>query len=109
MIRCNDDYTGLWEIIRSVRRILGIYDPEEIKHIILKMVLEFLKLNFIIVGFPLKEGGFSKWEGAPTQLIKQIKENWETIGNDPDPGDVIWFNITKEGEAELKRLQAIKN
>ncbi|MGD9153821.1 MAG: hypothetical protein PVG30_09295 [Gammaproteobacteria bacterium] len=105
LISCKDDSTGLWEVIRSVKNILKIYDSQIIKNTILSMVLEFLMANYIVVGFPMRDGSFQAWEGSPEELVRKIKYAWDILDREPNIGDVIWFYITSVGKEELKRLQ----
>ncbi|MBU0455440.1 MAG: hypothetical protein ABIH77_02155 [Pseudomonadota bacterium] len=104
LILCQDDSTGLWLIIRITKNILGTKDADEIQKIILHLVLEFLKKQFIVVGFPLRDGTFKRWHGEPKELVEKIKIDWDQLDREPNLGDVIWFYITEKGSAELKRL-----
>lgn len=104
-----DDWVALWELIRMVKKIYGFNDREKIQSFILEFIHNLLINEMIYVGFPTEEGKFDSWQGKPETLIQRIKKAWDALGDEPNIGDVIWFDITKKGEQELQRLCAMEH
>ncbi len=101
----NDDYVGLWSVIREIEEFEK--NAESVKQKVLGLILYLLKNKFIIAGVPSRDGRFVRWEGDAMDIIHTIKSEWDKLGHKPDIGDIVWFTSTKAGEEELKRLQKI--
>ena len=100
-----DDWIGLWELIYMVKNIIELTEQKEVKKFLLEFVLDLLKENLILAGFPHTDGSFQKWEGKPKEIVMRIKQDWENLDKEVNVGDVIWFDITEKGEALLNKLQ----
>jgi hypothetical protein len=109
LTECRDDSVGLWELISMTQEILNLVDEQQIEDFILNFVFELLNDNFIMAGFPQRDGTFKAWSSTPKESVQRIKKDWDALDHEPNIGDVIWFYITETGEKELAKLQQEKS
>ena len=102
LIRCSDDYTGLWESIRAVQRSDPEATPKMTQQLTLEAIAGLLRRDLILAGFPKRGGsGFDAWNLPTDQIIKRIEHEWNELGQEPTIGDVVWFVSTTEGDRLL--------
>lgn len=104
LLSCDDDYTGLWEIIRDVQRYFGKIESKEIQVKALVAIRELLEFEFIQAGFPIRGGKFEPWMLSANEVIDQIKTEWNLLDHEPTIGEVVWFTITTKGRQRLSEL-----
>jgi hypothetical protein len=122
LIKCANDYTGLWSIIRSIKERLSLTDLEEIRHKTMEVLRPLVEAGLIHPGWPKLTGrGFEPWifltydRNDPktkkvnrilTQSVDEamdlIDKEWKALGREPNIGDVAWFFITDKGKRELE-------
>lgn len=89
---CRQDHVGLWQIVNAARYDLGASTPAEMRATTLRLVRSLLHDQGIIVGHPTPDGkGFVPWNVSPEGAIRRIEMEWESLGRDPNIGDVAWF------------------
>lgn len=94
-----DDYVGLWELVCHADRA-GIKNPQEMQRLILPFIFDMLSQGMIEAGVPFKGGDFKKSDGQPNELILKIKNDWDALGREPNPGEVIWFHLINKEKAK---------
>ncbi len=70
-----------------------------------------LEEKLIKVGCLLDDGKLDEWEKSPQEIIARIDQEWDGSRYEPHglPGLYgTWFDITEQGEEELKRLKAME-
>jgi hypothetical protein len=103
---CKDDHVGLWSIIWQVRHAIndGTFpgpgsdrsDPKEVRRLSLQMARELLESGHVQAGFPTPDGrGFVPWQLSSAEVLARIEREWDSLGREPNIGDVVWFT---EGE-----------
>jgi hypothetical protein len=87
-----DDYTGLWEVVRSVREHLPALSVEERQAFTLELLAGLLSSGRLVAGeVGAGKPQFSPWSGEVSTIIARIAEGWNALGHDPDIGDIVWF------------------
>ena len=95
LLRCSDDYTGLWEAIRAVQRSDPKATSKEVQQVTLELIAGLLQKDLILAGCPRRDGsGFDAWNLLNAQIVKRIEQ-------EPTMGDVVWFVSTTEGDKVL--------
>lgn len=127
---CRDDEVGLWEVIRVVTRAMvrdqwgdqsysppqdiwtkekrdevaareEAVDQSKLQGRTLEALYDLLDAGLIVAGAPEGGGRWKGWELAPTASIARIRNEWDTLGHLPTPGDIAWFISTTEGDRVL--------
>ncbi len=102
LLRCSDDYTGLWEAIRAVQRSDPKATSKEVQQVTLELIAGLLQKDLILAGCPRRDGsGFDAWNLLNAQIVKRIEQEWNELGQEPTIGDVVWFVSTTEGDKVL--------
>lgn len=105
MVGAEEDHVGLWEVIGDAKRLFPDANHIEIQRITLDLIYELLSSGFIEAGFPTPDGkDFIPWSDGSTEVANRIKSEWNTLRQEPNIGDVVWFNITDKGIRELGLL-----
>jgi hypothetical protein len=92
---CDDDEAALWFIISELRRHLGIEDGAEIRRATLQMVRELLETGRVVAGlYAPPDSGLPAWRivgwsGSVDDILARIEEEWDKLGREPDPGEVV--------------------
>lgn len=89
LTECEDDYVGLWSILRQVREA-GYSNPELVTLALLRYLLA---TGIVEAGIPNAQAGFHAWTLKPDDAIARIASEWSQLGRDPDIGDIVWFTI----------------
>lgn len=100
-----DDYVGLWELVRKVRRRLPDLDDQQVQDAVLAMLDRGLRRREVRAGLGAAVGGLeSVWSNPVDQVIEQIRHEWNELGRDPAPGEVVWIDklrLDPSTEAEV--------
>ena|SRR5712692_735747 len=119
LAECREDYVGLWSIIWRLRYALNgeTYplreddraDPSEIRRLTLQLVQELLESGLVQAGLPTPDGKeFRPWPLTTREAITRINSEWNTLGREPNIGDLVWFTTTEKGDKELEALRTDK-
>jgi hypothetical protein len=82
----------LWDAIRLVRRAHRDLTPKELKERTLDVLGELLREGLICAGFPQGEPlRFVATHKLASEIIQEIRQEWDALGREPTIGDVIWF------------------
>jgi len=111
-----EDYVGLWMIIWQIRYILngGGYpsqredraDPLQVRRLTLALVQELLEQGLVEAGAPTPDGkGFKPWPLEPHEVVGRIQSEWDTLGREPNIGEIVWFTDTEKGAKEDEMLK----
>jgi hypothetical protein len=93
LAECEDDYVGLWSIIRDVEDYLHCSDELTIRDETLAVIEHLLTTQQIEAGMPDADGrGFCAWPLPTTEVVDRIRTSWKPAGPRPDIGEIVWFN-----------------
>ena len=93
---CHDDYVGLWVIVRRLRD-MGV-EEGSIRETTLGIVRRLLDMENIVAGnFNTQiDEDFHEWQMSIEDTITIIAREWQTLGRDPNIGDIVWFTSKDE-------------
>jgi hypothetical protein len=100
LLDCAEDYVGLWVVIREVRRFLPSEATDaEVRDRTLRVLRQLLEANLIQAGLPRPDGTkFDSWNLSADDTIERIAQEWETLIDEPNIGDIVWFWTTEDGD-----------
>lgn len=88
-----DDYVGLWELVRRVRRHLPDLDDRQVQDAVLLMVDGGLRRGEARAGRGAVVGGLEcVWTNPVNEITDRIRREWSELGRDPMPGEVVWLD-----------------
>ncbi|MCP3999196.1 MAG: hypothetical protein GY722_29645 [bacterium] len=93
-----DDYVGLWQVARAVRREAPHYTNDNVRERSLKELGLLLHAGYIKPGQLTEDGGFLEWQLGPAESLKRIDSEWRELGHDPNIYQICWFSNTNEGD-----------
>jgi len=99
-----DDYVGLWEVARDLRRFLGELPPEKIRELAMMKLRPLLQEGLILPGFPAEGGEFAAWDCDVDEAIDRINAEWRQLGRDPNVWEICWFKNTEKGDALARTI-----
>lgn len=89
-----EDFIGLWEVVRSVQDDVPDADAATVRQISLEIVDELLASGDWEAGFPAEDGrSFEAWTLAPGAASERIRGEWEQLGREPNIGEIAWLNL----------------
>ena len=94
LAECDEDYVGLWSVIRDVEEFLPKKDENAIREQVLNLLRELLAAGEIKAGFPTKEGGFRSLRSTPDRIMARIEKEW-LVGHRPTIGEGLWFTTAR--------------
>lgn len=116
LLEAQEDYVGLWSIVRRIRET-KIADDSNILPVTLEVLDELLSTKDIVAGnfgstrYPetlspptFVKHDFHIWSIPKTQIINEIDREWKTLGRDPILGEVVWIVAIPPDKS--RRLQA---
>lgn len=88
---CQEDYVGLWSVIREVRGTL--VERAFVVEATLSLIKRLLLEGDLVAGtFDMDiDNDFHQWNMPVEDIINKIKRDWAELGHDPTLGDVVWF------------------
>ena len=101
-----DDYVGVWDVARRVKREWSIEDVSEVRATAMTLLSDPIEDGFITPGLARNDGGFDAWELAPEEAVDRIRREWQELGRMPSLGDIAWFDITPRGERLVRERLA---
>jgi hypothetical protein len=96
LTECDEDYVGLWSVIRDVEESLSTTDETIIRKKALSLLHDMLVAGEIKAGFPTNDGsGFRSLCLTPEKIIEQIETDWPVGARRPTIGEGVWFTSAK--------------
>lgn len=107
MAECRDDHVGLWAILNSVRdRFEPIADTES-HRVVIDIIRDLLASGRIGAGQFAAIGSewvFDFWPLSPDETVERINREWDSLGRDPIPGEVVWLTALENGGSLPNRM-----
>jgi hypothetical protein len=99
---CFDDYTGLWEVIRTVQRHAPDLDGQPLIDTTLRCVRDLIETELVELGAPVADGrGFSRWNLEADESLSRIEREWKALDREPNLGEVVWLTTSARGDQLL--------
>jgi hypothetical protein len=93
---CDEDFVGLYEVVRIVRDALGPASADEVRLATMPLLRELLEEHDVVAGFPHHTGVcFMPWEESVKLMLDRVDFEWSALGRDPNIGEVVWFTCTE--------------
>ena len=91
-----DDYVGLWSVIKDVEEALPDDDETALRNHVLELLHDLLMRHQITAGFPTKTGRrFRSLNLGPEGILARIRADWP-VGSRPTIGEGLWFSRAKK-------------
>ena len=103
LTECEEDYVGLWSVIRDVEDHFPKKGEAAIREQVLRLLLELLLANEIRAGFPDEEGKFRSLRTTPEKILERIAAEWSP-GQRPTIGEGLWFTRTQDEGSKSEEL-----
>lgn len=103
MEECAEDWAGLWSFIWSVREEMGVSDPAERRKATMEIVSRLLAAGLIRAG-DIADEGFRPSSESSEEVLERIEREWDSMDGEPTIGDIVWFDLTEEGEEYVRKL-----
>lgn len=100
--RAADDYTGLWEVIRTVARAYPAENEDSLQSRVISLISELHEEGMIALGRLREDGGFEPWDTSVSEVRRRISREWSELGRRPNIGEIVWLSATQKGEASIK-------
>lgn len=103
LVYCADDWSGPWLLVTDVQLADPAADDRTVKERTLAVLRDLLQAGYIKAGdlVNFKEDTFIQWEMPVDQIIDRIRREWDALGRDPKPWEIVWFISTHEGDLAL--------
>lgn len=89
---CNDDYVGLWVVIRAVRRVIG--DKADATEPTLVLIKRLINSEEIVAGqFNSQE--WQEWKMSTKEIVERVEREWKALGHEPNIGEIVWFTTNR--------------
>jgi hypothetical protein len=89
----NVDYVGLWQIISRVRRDLRKVEHAQLKKAVLQIVRGLLSAGLEAITLRANDPVRVRWSNQDDEyVINRISQEWDLLGRDPNPGEIVWFD-----------------
>ena len=91
------DYVGLWELVKRVRRVQPELDDQAVRDTVLTLIERALDRSEAQAGtWPRgAEGLETVWHEPTATIIDRIRREWDALGRDPTPGEVVWLQAPR--------------
>jgi hypothetical protein len=88
---CREDFVGLWEIIKEIRRAFPDESDNRIQAMSLEVVSALLNSGRAVAGDLSGAGKFNDWRATAESTIARIKREWEQLKRDPNISEIVWL------------------
>lgn len=87
------DYVPLASLVWGVRRRRPTFDDDQVRSAVLSMLEGGLRRREIRVGTAYSAHGLEDvWEEPVDEILKRIRREWDVLGRDPLPGEILWID-----------------
>ena len=107
LVYCADDWSGPWILVVDVHLNDPEADDKTVQTRTLAILRDLLEAGYIRAGdlVDFKNDTFIPWDLTVDQAIDRIHTEWDTLGRDPKPWEIVWFTSTREGDLALAEGQ----
>lgn len=103
LVDCADDWSGPWQLINDIRRQNPEANTDAVQAQALTILQDLLEAGYIQAGdlVDFKNDTFVPWDLPVDRIIDRIRLEWDGLGRDPKPWEIVWFTSTIAGERAL--------
>jgi hypothetical protein len=88
---CKNDFVGLWALAWEIRRAFPEYDVTQRREATMRVARLMLVSGNIMIGDFDRDKRFVAWPIQGVSALELLEEVWDTLGREPDIGDLCWF------------------
>jgi len=71
------------------------------------MIKNLLENQFVIAGDLKDDNTFHPWNKSLDEIIVEIKNKWDSLNQELQPHEIVWFEITQRGRKEFEYLNSL--
>lgn len=86
---CKVDFVGIWAVLWEVKQAFPDASEPDAKEKTFT-VLRYL-LNMTVVSGEFEQEKFWAWKVSPDEALARVRERWDSLGREPDIGDIGWL------------------
>ncbi len=107
LLECAEDHVGLWSVISEIQvAAKKNIDPATVQRRTLNALRPLLEAGLVQAGHPAPGGReFVAWPIPASEAIERIKRQWDTLGREPNIGDIVWFTTTDKGDHVVREMK----
>jgi hypothetical protein len=103
------DILHLPEIVSVVGRHLSMsVGDDSVMSPTLEAIRDLLDSGYAIAGYVTKNDKgllqIRSWDMSPSDSVKRIECDWSELGRPPNPGEVVWLELTDAGRAKIHSI-----
>jgi hypothetical protein len=88
LVESREDFVGLWIVVRRMREEFA--HRSDIRELVLNTLKVLISEYGLVIG-DFKYEEFVPWGCTHGQAIERVDAEWQTLGRDPDIGEVAWL------------------
>ena len=88
---CHEDYVGLWELVKDVKRAFPEASAREVQKTTLELVRDLLSTGRAVAGDLSNDGDFCDWRLSVDLCVARVREEWDRLGHEPNIAEVVWL------------------
>lgn len=93
-------------IVSVVSRHLGkSVDDSSLKEPTLQVIHDLLEAGYVVAGPVARDDNgilyIRSWDMSPSDAVRRIECDWNELGRSPNPGEVVWLELTDAGRAKI--------
>lgn len=93
------DYVPFSSLVWGVRHRRPELDDDQVKSAVLSMLEGGLRRREVQVGTAYSVGGLEDvWVDPIDEIMRRIAREWDALGRDPLPGEILWIDETQATE-----------
>jgi hypothetical protein len=90
---CLEDYVGLWSIVRQVKAAYPRSTSAEVMSLTMQLLEKLISEKGVAAGDFAEDRTFRAWELPTPEMLEKVQLAWESVGRDPDIGEIAWFTV----------------
>ncbi len=102
-----EDTVSLFFIPGFVEQCYRYEDQELIKLTSFAVIKNLLKEELVVAGDLTDENIFIPWKMTIDKILDKIKYEWEHLGRELYPHEIVWFEITEKGRKVFEYLNGL--
>lgn len=108
LAECEDDYVGLWSVIRDVEEALPELAEAAVRERVLQLLRDLLLAGEIVAGIPTAKGGFRSLRDSAEKVLARAEADWP-VGHRPTIGEGLWFTRTSKSNPLVDLVETVKS
>ena len=95
VVEADNDDVDLWSVVRMAQTVQPGASVEAIRQAVLDVIDHAVSNDLVWPNWPPTTDPryfhYHPWVGPIDELLQHICQEWDALGREPNPGEVIWF------------------